>query len=171
MFPKLSNAKLKERIFVGPQIRKIVKDPLFEEKLNHIELRTWRSFKNVTHDFLGNKKVENYEEIIKELITHYCKMGCWMSLKIHFLHSYLNFFPQNVGAISDEQEKSFHQDILTMKKPYQRRWDPAKKGDYCWFLIRANKTPYKRMSTFAKKVIDDRFMFMFMNIVFVFCLN
>jgi hypothetical protein len=68
MFPKLSNAKLKERIFVGPQIRKIVKDPLFEEKFNHIELSAWRSFKNVIHDFLGNKKAENYEEIIIVII-------------------------------------------------------------------------------------------------------
>jgi hypothetical protein len=57
MFPNCQNAKLKEGICVGPQIRKIVKDPQFEEKL---------SFKNVTHDFLGNKKTENYEEIIKE---------------------------------------------------------------------------------------------------------
>jgi hypothetical protein len=62
---------------------KIVKDPLFEEKFNHIELSALRSFKNVTQDFLGNKKAENYEEIIKELITYYCKMGCRMSLKIH----------------------------------------------------------------------------------------
>jgi hypothetical protein len=65
----------------------------------NIELSAWRFFKNVTHDFLGNKKAENYEEIIKELITHYCKMGC----RCHFLHSHLNFFPQNFGAVSDEQ--------------------------------------------------------------------
>jgi hypothetical protein len=151
MFPKLRNPKLKERIFVGPQIRKIVKDPLFEEKFNHIELSAWRSFKNVTHHFLGNKKVENYEEIIKELITHYCKMGCRMSLKIHFLHSHLKFFPQNFGAVSDEQGKRFHQDILTMKKPYQRRWDPATMGDYCWFVIRENKTLTKECQPLPKK--------------------
>jgi hypothetical protein len=59
MFPNCQNAKLKEGICVGPQIRKIVKDPQFEEKLRLLEL-------NVTHDFLGNKKTENYEEIIKE---------------------------------------------------------------------------------------------------------
>jgi hypothetical protein len=59
MFPNCQNAKLKEGICVGPQIRKIVKDPQFEEKLNHIEL-------SASHDFLGNKKTENYEEIIKE---------------------------------------------------------------------------------------------------------
>jgi hypothetical protein len=61
MFPNCQNAKLKEGIFVGPQIRKIVKDPQFEEKLNHIEL-------SASHDFLGNKKAENYEETIKESI-------------------------------------------------------------------------------------------------------
>jgi hypothetical protein len=60
MFPNCQNAKLKEGICVGPQIRKIVKDPQFEEKLS------FRFFQNVTHDFLGNKKTENYEEIIKE---------------------------------------------------------------------------------------------------------
>jgi hypothetical protein len=87
MFPKLRNAKLKERIFVGSQIRKIVKDPKFKEKFNHIELSAWRYFKN---DFLGNINPENYEEIIKDSnITHYCKMGCRMSLKIHFLHSHI----------------------------------------------------------------------------------
>jgi hypothetical protein len=60
-FQNCQNAKLKEGIFVGPQIRKIVKDPQFEEKLNHIEL-------SASHDFLGNKKAENYEETIKESI-------------------------------------------------------------------------------------------------------
>jgi hypothetical protein len=55
MFSKLSNAKLKERLFVGPQIRKIVKDPLFEEKFNHIELSVWRSFTNVTRLFRQQK--------------------------------------------------------------------------------------------------------------------
>ena len=29
MFPKLSDAKLKEGIFIGPQIRGIIKDDLF----------------------------------------------------------------------------------------------------------------------------------------------
>jgi hypothetical protein len=114
----------------------------------------------VTHDFLGNKKAENYEEIIKELITHYCKMG-HPTLKIHFLHSHLNFFPQNFGAVSDEQERDFTRIyLLTMEKRYQGRWDPGMMGDYCWCwcLIRENKTPYKRISTFARKVIDGGFM-------------
>ncbi|KDR24014.1 hypothetical protein L798_07957, partial [Zootermopsis nevadensis] len=57
-----------------------------------------------------------------------------MSLKIHFLHSHLDFFPRNLGDVSDEQGKRFHEDIRTMEEQYQGRWDPAMMGDYCWFL-------------------------------------
>ena len=58
-------------------------------------------------------------------------MGCRMSLKIHFLHTHLDFFPENLGAVSDEQGQLFHQDITTMEQQYQGRWDPAMMGDYC----------------------------------------
>ena len=31
-----------------------------------------------------------------------------MSLKIHFLHSHLDFFPENLGDESDEHAERFH---------------------------------------------------------------
>ena len=40
-----------------------------------------------------------------------------MNIKAHFLHSYLDKFPDNCGDVSDEQER-FHQDIKTMKERY-----------------------------------------------------
>jgi hypothetical protein len=43
-------------------------------------------------------------------------MGCNVSLKIHFLHSNLNFFPSNLGAVGDEHGEQFHQDISIMEK-------------------------------------------------------
>ncbi|UYV84991.1 hypothetical protein LAZ67_X004186 [Cordylochernes scorpioides] len=53
-----------------------------------------------------------------------------MSLKIHFLHSPLDFFPDNLGAVSDEHGERFHQDISSMEKRYQvRRELGAAKGD------------------------------------------
>jgi hypothetical protein len=39
-----------------------------------------------------------------------------LSLKVHFLHSHLDFFPQNLGAVSDEQGERFHQNISVKKK-------------------------------------------------------
>ncbi|UYV67048.1 unc-93, partial [Cordylochernes scorpioides] len=46
-------------------------------------------------------------------------LGCNMSLKIHFLHSHLDFFPYNLGAVSDEHGERFHQAISSMEKRYQ----------------------------------------------------
>ena len=47
VFPGLSAAKLKEGIFVGPQIQKVLKDTDFEELINLKELRAWEAFKSV----------------------------------------------------------------------------------------------------------------------------
>ena len=41
VFPGLSAANIKEGIFVGPQIREVLKDTDFEELLNLKELRAW----------------------------------------------------------------------------------------------------------------------------------
>ena len=46
VFPCLSAAKLKEGIFVGPQIREVLKDTDFEELHNLNELRAWEAFKS-----------------------------------------------------------------------------------------------------------------------------
>ncbi|GBP18527.1 hypothetical protein EVAR_12988_1 [Eumeta japonica] len=115
-FPNISDAKIKEGIFVGPQIRNLLADEEFEQKLNPIEKSAWTCFRNVVRNFLGSHRAENYEELVNNLLVAYKDMGCNMSLKIHFLHSHLDFFPQNLGAVSDEHGERFHQDISNMEK-------------------------------------------------------
>lgn len=74
-------------------------------------------------------------------------MGCLMNLKLHFFDSHLDFFPDNMGDVSDEQGERFHQDIASMEQRYQGRWDEAMMGDYCWFLTRDNRNyNFKRKS-------------------------
>jgi hypothetical protein len=46
-FPKVSDVKIREEIFVGPQIRKVIHDEVFVQKLNTEELAAWNSFKSV----------------------------------------------------------------------------------------------------------------------------
>jgi len=92
-FPRLSVAKLKEGIFIGPQIRDIIKDEHFDKLFQGDEKADWDSFKSVVKVFLGNRKAQNYEELVNNLFQNYQKLGCNMSLKIHFLHSILDFFP------------------------------------------------------------------------------
>ena len=98
----LTDAKLKAGIFVGPQIRQLVRDPVFPTRLNHLELEAWQSFVEVVNNFLGNYRADNYTELVKNMLKAYKNMGSRMSLKIHFLHSHLDFFPENLGAVSDE---------------------------------------------------------------------
>ena len=134
MFPGLSAAKLKEGIFVRPQIREVLKDTDFEELLNLKELRAWEAFKSVCNGFLGNIRIPDYQACIEKLLKSYEDMRCQMSLKIHFLHSHLNFFPLNFGAVSDEHRERFHQDITKMESNYQGKWNPGMMGDFCWML-------------------------------------
>jgi hypothetical protein len=57
-----------------------------------------------------------------------------MSLKIHSLHWYLDLFPKNCDALSDEHEEHFLQDLSSMEKRYQGKWNCAMLTDYCWAL-------------------------------------
>jgi len=95
-FPRLSEAKLKEGIFIGPQIRDLIKDKYFDKFLQGNEKTAWDSFKFVVIGFLGNRRAQNYEELVHNLLQSYLKLGCSMSLKIHFLHSHLDFFSREL---------------------------------------------------------------------------
>lgn len=153
-FAKISDAKLKEGIFVGPQIREVMNDTQFDSRLQGNELAAWQSFKAVVHGFLGNVKSDDWEAIVQQLIVNYRSMGCRMSLKVHFLDSHLDFFPENLGAVSDEHGERFHQDISTMERRYQGRCDSGMMGDYCWFLQRESTAVYKRQ-TAAKRYFHN----------------
>ncbi|GBN75589.1 hypothetical protein AVEN_197380-1 [Araneus ventricosus] len=63
-------------------------------------------------------------------------MECNMTFTIHFLQSHLDFFPENIGSVSDEHSERFHQDILSMGARYQGKWNPKMLTDFCWTLKR-----------------------------------
>jgi hypothetical protein len=67
------------------------------------------------------------------------------SLKMHFLHSDLDFFPPKCGAVSDEHGEHFHQDISAMEQRYKSVWSAATLADYFWMVKRdASDAEYKR---------------------------
>jgi len=91
-FPNVSDAKIKEGIFIGPQIRELMQDKHFDEDVNETERNAWLSFKRICKGFLGNHKAANYQDVVQDLLTSYKAMGCNMSLKIHFLETHLDLF-------------------------------------------------------------------------------
>ena len=105
-----------------------MQDKQFDEDLNETERNAWLLLTRICKDFLGNHKATNYQDVVQDLLTSYKAMGRNMSLKIHFLELHLDFFLENLGEVSDEQ------DIMTMEKWYQDKWTSSMLADYCWSL-------------------------------------
>ena len=131
-FLKMSEVKLKGGIFVGHVIRKLLYDSLFFKSMNPTELEAWEAFGEVVHNFLANTKRENYNKIVKRMLNAFQAQGYNMSLKVHFLHSHVDYFPENLGVYSEEQGEKFNQDLLTMEIRYQGRSSVDVLADYCW---------------------------------------
>ena len=147
-FPRLSEAKLSEGIFVGPQIRRLIQDSGFQNVLSGNETTAWDAFKVVVKNFLGKTRAPTYARDVDALIEAYKNLGCKMSLKVHLLHSHLEFFPADGSAVSDEHGERFHQDIYKMEKRYQGNPNPRMLADYCWTLKKdVASFVYKRRAT------------------------
>ena len=55
---KNSEAKMKEGILIGPQIKQLFEDHDFSTELNAAERRAWEALENVCRNFLGNERME-----------------------------------------------------------------------------------------------------------------
>ena len=65
-FPKISEAKIKEGISIGPQTAQPVKDDQeCTVKLNSTETEPREELENVCRNLLGNEKAENNSEIMQ----------------------------------------------------------------------------------------------------------
>ena len=98
-----------------------------------VEAAAWDSFVDDVKRFLGNTKVANYQNLVEGMLKNFHSLGTRMSIKLHYLYSHLERFPENLGDLSAEQGERFHQDFRTMEERYQGRWD-AHMSDYWWSL-------------------------------------
>ncbi|GBM73357.1 hypothetical protein AVEN_37606-1 [Araneus ventricosus] len=137
-FPGLSEAKLKEGVFIRPDIRKILKNENFETEMETNERKAWELFKIIITSFLRNKKDPNYKSIVEGMIKNFKILGCSISLKIHFLDSHLVYFLDTLGAVSEEQYERFHHDIKELERRYQGKRNVSVIAYYSWMLQRDN---------------------------------
>jgi len=133
---KLSDAKLQAGIFDGPQIRALFNDASFTDYMTDIEKAAWISFRKVSHNFLGNNKSPDYTELVSDMVKNFHTLGCNMSVKLHFLDSHIDYFPDKLGDFSEEHGERCHQDMKDMEKRYQGIWGVNMMADYCWNLKR-----------------------------------
>ena len=49
------------------------------------------------------------------MLQNFQALGARMSNKLYYLFSHLDYFPENLGDVSEEQKERFHQDIRAIK--------------------------------------------------------
>ena len=96
-----------------------------------VESAAWCSYVSVVKEFLGKTKADCYQDIVKHMLTNFQALVARMSIKIHYLFSYLGRFPENLGEVSEEQGERFHQAIKNMEMRYQGGWYSRMISDYC----------------------------------------
>ncbi|UYV74727.1 hypothetical protein LAZ67_12000719 [Cordylochernes scorpioides] len=95
----------------------------------------------------SNRRDDNYKELVQNMLKSYEALGVNMSIKVHYLHSHLDKFPDNLGAYSDEQGERFHQDMKVKEERYQGVWDCHIMAYYGWNLsLDLSEYTYKRIS-------------------------
>ena len=111
LFPGLTDAKIKGGIFFGTKIRELMKITQFEDVMTNVEKNAWISFRKVVKGFLDNEKSSDCDELVNNMLKSFQELGYNISSKVHYLHSHLDWFPENLGNISEEQGERVHQDI------------------------------------------------------------
>ena len=69
------------------------------------------------------------------MLQNFQEMKVNMSLKIHMMHFHLDFYPENIEAVSDEHGERFHQDIGTIEKRFKSEWSENALAEYYWNLM------------------------------------
>lgn len=105
----------------------------------------------VIEEFLGNKKAVDYKNNVENMLVGLDQMGANMSLKIHFLDSHLDFFHDNLGAVSDEHGERFHQEILYIETRFKGKSEVNLLAEYIWNKHRdIPDAKYKRQSQYSR---------------------
>jgi len=82
-FLATSYEKVKAGIFDGPQIQKSMKDLAFVSHMTVVESAAWCSYVSVVKEFLGRKRADYYQDIVKQILTNVQTLGEKMSTKLH----------------------------------------------------------------------------------------
>ena len=70
-FANITYAKIKEVVFVGPDIRKLLKDDDFTEVMTATKKDAWLSSKNVVQFVLGNSGASNFHTIVSNMLDNF----------------------------------------------------------------------------------------------------
>ena len=120
--PPKTAEKIRSGTFNGPEIRKLIKDrDAFSATLRPKERACWLAFISVVENFLGNRRADNYVQLVDNLREAFKANNVLMSLKTHYLFEHLDRFPSNCGGYSEERGENFHQETKVFERRYKNQ--------------------------------------------------
>jgi hypothetical protein len=89
---------------------------------------------------LENKKLENYAEIVEQLLSSYCALGCTISCNLTWIFSRKIWEPSLTSTVEGAVRL-----YPEWKERYNGKWNSEILADYCWMLVQEKPTEdYKR---------------------------
>lgn len=143
-FPSVSAAKMKEAMFMCPQIKSASQDEGFKQTLLTAELEAWFRWL--------------YENVHKSPARKRSSASAWFLPETGLSHVNENTLPALAPPglsrnSRDEQGKRFHQDIQSPARRHQGSWNESMTADSCRMLWCDN--PYIRAS-YAKRFLKKQ---------------
>ena len=120
-----------------------------------VTVLSWGAFANVVHNFLDNKKADNYSDMVEELFLNLQELASKMSIKVHHLYSHLSEFSESLDNEREEQGKLFRENIKVMEERYQGQGNCNVMADNCWSLIRDVPYAVYKRSAIKRKVMKS----------------
>ena len=80
---------------MDPKYDNYAKGETFISTMKTEELNAWKAFSDVVKNFSGRVKSPNFRELVENLLQAFQNLQCHMIVKVHFLHSHLDYFPEN----------------------------------------------------------------------------
>ena len=68
-------------IFDSLQIHKLIKNLCVVQSMTNTESAAWQSFVLVPQKFLGNRKAENYQELMGDVLSKFKDLGVQIGIK------------------------------------------------------------------------------------------
>ena len=125
-----SEAKLKEGVFVGPEICELMIDDEFKQKLKPVESAAWEAFVLAVQNFLGNYRSDNYVELVYPL----------QDFKVLYKYCIIIIIVIIIMLTAYQ----------VMENRYREKFNRSMMGNYCWFLQRETDVQFRRKSKCSK---------------------
>jgi hypothetical protein len=74
-FPCISEVKIKEGLFVGPEVKQLFQDPDFRNQLNSANRRAWEAFEKVCSNSLEIKNKKTTQKWWRSYFPHTVPWG------------------------------------------------------------------------------------------------